>query len=233
MQSTSWDIEGGGDCDPGESHENNVVLFGRSEGKRERVVLDTLPYSAYRTPVTQFCLDSGSTAGQHRHAWALDFMQLLPVLPGTHTHIAQFSINLGCGSYQPGNSVSLEFSTNHGRSWSLLHTECLPELCAGPHLPHSTVYSSDNYSVYIGPACLRCDPGFSGPACELASQTFPAFLAEGFSSPRLSSYHSFSSLRGAEVSFSCGVLASGKALVFNRDSRRHLVTAPLDSSQAR
>lgn len=79
----------------------------------------------------------------------------------------------------------------------------------------------------------RCDPGFSGPACELASQTFPAFLSEGFSSPRLSSYHTFSSLRGAEVSFGCGVLASGKALVFNRDSRRHLVTAPLDSSQAR
>lgn len=79
----------------------------------------------------------------------------------------------------------------------------------------------------------RCDPGFSGPACELASQTFPAFLSEGFSSPRLSSYHSFSSLRGAEVSFGCGVLASGKALVFNRDSRRHLITAPLDSSQAR
>lgn len=45
-------------------------------------------------------------------------------------------------------SVSLEFSTNHGRSWSLLHTECLPELCAGPHLPHSTIYSSDNYSGY-------------------------------------------------------------------------------------
>uniref|UniRef100_A0A3B3IM24 Reelin n=1 Tax=Oryzias latipes TaxID=8090 RepID=A0A3B3IM24_ORYLA len=42
-----------------------------------------------------------------------------------------------------------------------------------------------------------------------------------------------SSLRGAEVSFGCGVLASGKALVFNRDSRRHLITAPLDSSQAR
>ncbi|XP_029602760.1 reelin, partial [Salmo trutta] len=211
-------------------------------------------------------------------------MQLLPVLPATHTHVAQFSINLGCGSYQPANSVNLEFSTNHGRSWSLLHTECLPDLCAGPHLPHSTIYSSDNYSgwtrisiplpnaaltentqfrwrqggmgagnmwaidnVYIGPSCLRfcsgrghcsrtgckCDPGFSGPACELASQTFPAFLSEGFSSPRLSSYHSFSSLRGAEVSFGCGVLASGKALVFNRDSRRHLVTAPLDSSQAR
>lgn len=39
---------GGGDCDPGESHENDVVLFGRSEGRRERVALDSLPYSSYR-----------------------------------------------------------------------------------------------------------------------------------------------------------------------------------------
>lgn len=147
---------GGGDCNPGESHEHDVILFGRSEGRRERVVLDTLPYSSYRTPsvvsvalptelqtpVTQLCLEQRSHGGSKRHVWAVDFMQLLPVLPGTHTHVAQFSINLGCGSFQPANSVSLEFSTNQGRSWSLLHTECLPELCAGPHLPHSTVYSS-------------------------------------------------------------------------------------------
>lgn len=51
--------------------------------------------------------------------------------------------------------MSLEFSTNQGRSWSLLHTECLPELCAGPHLPHSTVYSSDNYSGYQNSAPLN------------------------------------------------------------------------------
>lgn len=34
-------------------------------------------------------------------------MQLLPVLPGTHTHLAQFSINLGCGSYQPANRCDM------------------------------------------------------------------------------------------------------------------------------
>ncbi|XP_016393771.1 reelin-like [Sinocyclocheilus rhinocerous] len=289
---------GGGDCDPGESNKNNVVLFGRSEGRKDHVLLDVLPYSAYRnpsvvsvglptelqTPATQFCLEQKFHGGANRHVWAVDFLQLLPVLPGANTHLVQFSINLGCGAYQPANSVKLEFSTNHGRSWSLLHTECLPELCAGSHLPHSSIYSSENYSgwtritiplpnsaltdstrfrwrqtavgssimwaidnVYIGPSCLRfcsgrghcsrtgckCDHGFSGPACELVSQNFPAFLSESFSSVRLSSYHSFSSLRGAEVSFACGVLASGKALVFNRDSRRHIVTTPLDSSQAR
>ncbi|XP_026788519.2 reelin isoform X1 [Pangasianodon hypophthalmus] len=289
---------GAGECDPGESHDNDVILFGRSEGRRQHVLLDTLPFSAYKTPsvvsvalptdlqtpVTQFCLEQRFHAGANRHVWAMDYLQLLPVMPGVHTHMAQFSINLGCGSYQPTNSVNLEFSTNQGRSWSLLHMECLPELCSGSHVPHSTIYSSDNYNgwtrisiplpnaaltestqfrwiqtgigignmwaidnVYIGPACLRfcsgrgqcsrsgckCDSGFSGQACELATQTFPAFLSEGFSSPRLSSYHSFSSLHGAEVSFGCGVLASGKALVFNKDSRRHLVTALLDGSQAR
>ncbi|XP_062860161.1 reelin [Trichomycterus rosablanca] len=289
---------GAGECHPGESHDNDVILFGRSEGRRNHVLLETLPFSAYRvpimvsvplpielqTPVTQFCLEQKFHSGPSQHVWAVDFLQLLPVLPGDYTHMAQFSINLGCGSHQPANSVSLEFSTSQGRSWSLLHMECLPELCSGQHLPHSTIYSSENLSgwtrisiplpnaaltestqfrwrqteagtgnmwaidnVYIGSACLhfcsgrglcsrigcKCDPGFSGPACEIASQTFPAFLSEGFSSQRLSSYHSFSSLRGAEVSFGCGVLASGKSLVFNRDSRRHLITTPLDSSQAR
>ena len=39
---------GGGDCDPGETHENDVIVYGKSEGRRERVVLDTLPHSSYR-----------------------------------------------------------------------------------------------------------------------------------------------------------------------------------------
>uniref|UniRef100_A0A8B9J9J5 Reelin n=1 Tax=Astyanax mexicanus TaxID=7994 RepID=A0A8B9J9J5_ASTMX len=166
---------GGGECDPAEAHENSVILFGWSEGRRGHVVLDTLPFSAYRTPAvvsvalpvelqtpkTKFCLEQKFHAELNHHVWAVDFLQLLPVLPGAHTHMAQFSINLGCGSYQPANSVNLEFSTNHGRSWSLLHTECLPELCSGTHLPHSTVYSSENYSgsvckMFIYSLCIFC-----------------------------------------------------------------------------
>ncbi|KAL6479147.1 hypothetical protein MHYP_G00125800 [Metynnis hypsauchen] len=118
----------------------NVVLY-----VTPTVVSVALPVEL-QSPVTQFCLEQKFHAGANRHVWAVDFLQLLPVLPGAHTHMTQFSVNLGCGSYQPANSVNLEFSTNHGRSWSLLHTECLPELCSGPHLPHSTIYSSENYS---------------------------------------------------------------------------------------
>lgn len=43
---------GGGECDPGESHEHDVTVYGKSEGRRERVVLDTLPYSSYRVRST-------------------------------------------------------------------------------------------------------------------------------------------------------------------------------------
>uniref|UniRef100_A0A8C3X6X5 Reelin n=1 Tax=Catagonus wagneri TaxID=51154 RepID=A0A8C3X6X5_9CETA len=288
----------GGICDPGDSHENDIILYAKIEGRKEHIALDTLSYSSYKvpslvsvvinpelqTPATKFCLRQKNHQGHNRNVWAIDFFHVLPVLPSTMSHMIQFSINLGCGTQQPGNSVSLEFSTNHGRSWSLLHTECLPEICAGPHLPHSTIYSSENYSgwnritiplpnaaltrdtrirwrqtgpilgnmwaidnVYIGPSCLKfcsgrgqctrhgckCDPGFSGPACEMASQTFPMFISESFGSSRLSSYHNFYSIRGAEVSFGCGVLASGKALVFNKDGRRQLITSFLDSSQSR
>ncbi|MGH0181443.1 UNVERIFIED_CONTAM: hypothetical protein FKN15_006636 [Acipenser sinensis] len=101
----------------------------------------------------------------------------------------------------------------------------------------TTVYGNLRLHFTMGEDCslsiCLCDPGFSGPACEMASQTYPAFILESFLTPRLSSYHNFQSIRGAEVSFGCGVLASGKSLVFNKDSRRHLVTSFLDSTQAR
>ena len=123
---------------------------------------------------------------------------------------------------QVRNHSALTVYSDHRLS-SVIESNLSPPLC--PSLPLSPPLSPTPSN--------RCDPGFSGPAGERRSQPFPAFLSEGLSSPRLSAYHSFSSLRGAEVSFGCGVLASGKALMFNRDSRRHLVTAPLDSSQAR
>lgn len=66
------------------------------------VVSVALP-TELQTPVTKFCLEQQSHGGANRHVWAVDFMQLLPVLPGTNTHVTQFSINLGCGSYQPAN----------------------------------------------------------------------------------------------------------------------------------
>lgn len=59
-----------------------------------------------QTPATQFCLEQKFHGGANRHVWAVDFLQLLPVLPGANTHLVQFSINLGCGAYQPANRWS-------------------------------------------------------------------------------------------------------------------------------
>lgn len=87
-----------------------------------------------QTPVTKFCLEQRSHGEPNHHVWAMDFMQLLPVLPGTHTHLAQFSINLGCGSFQPANRcdafhlrAAQRFIANMLRlhlSWSFYFHKC-------------------------------------------------------------------------------------------------------------
>lgn len=38
----------GGTCDSGESHENDVTLYAKIEGRREHIPLDTLTYAAYK-----------------------------------------------------------------------------------------------------------------------------------------------------------------------------------------
>lgn len=135
----------------------------------------------------------------------------------------------------------------HQSPLSSLQIHCFPKTNE-PHLPFSQIlapgppppwirfkdlWKDQQLTILFYGISFRCDPGFSGPACEMASQTFPMFISESFGSSRLSSYHNFYSIRGAEVSFGCGVLASGKALVFNKDGRRQLITSFLDSSQSR
>lgn len=56
-----------------------------------------------QTPATKFCLRQKNHQGHNRNVWAVDFFHVLPVLPSTMSHMIQFSINLGCGTHQPGN----------------------------------------------------------------------------------------------------------------------------------
>lgn len=56
-----------------------------------------------QTPATKFCLKQKNHQGQNKNVWAVDFFHILPVLPSTMSHMIQFSINLGCGTHQPGN----------------------------------------------------------------------------------------------------------------------------------
>lgn len=38
----------GGICDPGDSHENDIILYAKTEGRKEHIALDTLSYSSYK-----------------------------------------------------------------------------------------------------------------------------------------------------------------------------------------
>eukprot|EP00058_Branchiostoma_floridae_P011776 XP_002597264.1 hypothetical protein BRAFLDRAFT_66399 [Branchiostoma floridae] len=148
---------GGESCDPAESPDMEVEVY-QSDSSSE-LVLTRLAYNAYKdaalvsVPVptsaqkrsTRFCLRQLAHKGLNRNVWAVDEFQLLPRLPASVDHFAQFSVNIGCGSQHDAYSINVEYSSDHGRHWSLLQTECLPGTCVGAHWPYSTVYSSDTH----------------------------------------------------------------------------------------
>ncbi|KAL7976290.1 hypothetical protein Chor_002509 [Crotalus horridus] len=99
----------GGSCDTGESHENDVLLYAKMEGRKDHITLDVMTYASHRipslvsvvispelqTPATKFCLKQKNHQGPNKNVWAIDYFHVLPVLPATVTHMVQFSINLG------------------------------------------------------------------------------------------------------------------------------------------
>lgn len=50
----------GGICDPGDSHENDIILYAKIEGRKEHITLDTLSYSSYKVHMP-ICVPSGPT----------------------------------------------------------------------------------------------------------------------------------------------------------------------------
>lgn len=52
----------GGICDPGDSHENDIILYAKTEGRKEHMTLDTLPYSSYKVYMP-FRVPNGPTPG--------------------------------------------------------------------------------------------------------------------------------------------------------------------------
>lgn len=98
-------------------------------------------------------------------------------------------------------------------------------------------------NVYIGLLCFKfcfgrgqcirygckCDFGFFGLVCEMVFQIFLMFIFESFGSFRFFFYYNFYFICGVEVSFGCGVLVSGKVLVFNKDGWCQLIIFFFDS----
>lgn len=236
--------------------------------------------------VSRICWEQKYHRGPDWDEWAIDSVRILPHLKldylNEEDRFLQFNLNLKCGLNLTDNSVALEFSTDHGQTWNLLHSACLPGSCDGSIQTLNTVYHSSDYerwerftlpiphgamvpyirfrwrmvspnqanwavdNIMIGtcPAgcnghgvCRRdiceCDFGFSGDTCETAVIPNPTSMMEMFATPTVLTSSAYLSIKGAELSYNCGVVSTGKSLVFNKDGRRELVTTDMNTTNVK
>jgi len=81
--------------------------------------------------------------------------------------------------------------------------------------------------------CYRCDAGFdASETCSIANSRLPSMLVAAISSEE-DLLRSFDIVEGASVDYSCGVLSSGKAVVFNGSDQRFVETINLNTSANR
>ena len=78
-----------------------------------------------------------------------------------------------------------------------------------------------------------CDFGYEGARCEQPTSPAPMTLQETFEDPLVISTSSTVDIAGGLVGYLCGVLASGKAVVFNQAGKRSLTTTELNTTAAR
>ena len=79
----------------------------------------------------------------------------------------------------------------------------------------------------------RCDFGYSGDTCETAVIPNPTSMMEMFTTPNVLTSSAYLSIKGAELSYNCGVVSTGKSLVFNKDGRRELVTTDVNTTNVK
>ncbi|KAK3762808.1 hypothetical protein RRG08_040503 [Elysia crispata] len=77
-----------------------------------------------------------------------------------------------------------------------------------------------------------CDYGYTGPQCELPTSPVSSTLQETFEDPQVISTSSTVDIAGGSVGYLCGVVASGKAIVFNQAGKRSLTTTELNTTSA-
>ena len=91
------------------------------------------------------------------------------------------------------------------------------------------------WNVYTLPflPSYSCDFGYEGARCEQPTSPAPMTLQETFEDPLVISTSSTVDIAGGLVGYLCGVLASGKAVVFNQAGKRSLTTTELNTTAAR
>ncbi|XP_076339324.1 reelin-like [Tachypleus tridentatus] len=231
----------------------------------------------------RFCWAQKGQRKKIHEVWAIDSVLLLPWLPSNTTHVFQMKMNLQCGKNFSDNSVSVEFTNDHGHLWYPVHEYCLQPSCTGAHsaikshfitsellgwtrvtfpLPYPALgntvrfcvrqmgkFENSNWAVdnvfigYCPNGCLghgkcsktgcMCDFGFSGSNCEIPAVQYPTEFSETFSTPTLKPTVNVIKIHGAELGFQCGALGGGKAVVFNQDGARGLLTRELNTTGSR
>ncbi|XP_071961497.1 reelin-like [Antedon mediterranea] len=288
---------GGGSCDPADSSDVSVSVFADVSGQvTSSVELSRLAHNTYKVPKlisvvvppsvrttsTRFCIAQQHHEGINRNVWAVDNIHLLPTEPSKVTHLLQFNVHAGCGELHDPSEIHVEFSTNHGLSWSYVRADCLPGRCYTEPSPDRSVFVSkdteqtwkritlplpyaaltsstrfrwkevaDNQGsnwaiddVYIGATCpkmcsghgkcsstgqCQCDTNFAGTDCSAPLNRRLDSLEQYFNSVYRMGVTRYS---GAVVGFECGLIGSGKALVFNQHGPRELVTVEMNSTDA-
>ncbi|KAL5013759.1 hypothetical protein ScPMuIL_008029 [Solemya velum] len=151
-----------GTCDVTDSNKNSVIVY-LEDNHGQSFVLQKLEPEDYkeprlvsiviepleRKPLAKVCFLQKSNGGVGQDVWAVDRVEVLRNLPEhgaqERDKVVQFSINMQCGSNLDNNQVNLEFSTNHGHSWNLLHTPCFAGSCPGNHQPVDSTFSSVDF----------------------------------------------------------------------------------------
>ncbi len=79
---------------------------------------------------------------------------------------------------------------------------------------------------------FSCDFGYTGAMCRDPIVPSPSSFRESFEDPTVVTSSLLFDIRGATVTFDCGVVSSGKSLVFSGDGPRDFVTIDLNTTDA-
>ncbi|XP_074645991.1 reelin-like [Tubulanus polymorphus] len=192
----------------------------------------------YRKKQSRICWRQDQHSGPGHDTWAISSIRMMPNLPVYEVvHYIQFSLNLQCGRVK--NSTR----------W-MRFTFPIPNAALMPFTRFRWSQASNDGqdpwaldNVYIGPCkkgcnghgkcephVCRCDKGYSGSSCERSENRLPDSMVASFSSASIRHTPGLAVLDGADYCYKCGVISSGKALVFNRNGQRQLVTADFNTS---
>ncbi|XP_060065663.1 reelin-like [Ylistrum balloti] len=200
-----------------------------------------------RDKIVQFGINMGCATSPNSNRVA---MQYSTDLGQTWHNLQTPCLQGSCqGNYQP---VVSTFSSDDYPSWKQV-TMPVPYAAMVPHVRFRWIQTLDGAApnwaidnVYIGDCpegcqghgmctdgTCRCDFGYAGPTCEETVVPNPTELMENFADQAVLSSSSSIAVKGGELSYVCGVLSSEKALVFNQDGPREIITSEFNTTQNR